>query len=190
MIITKNDLHVEKARYAKSVNNGELFLHPTDTINGLGCNATHDEAIQKLRKVKQSPTSPFSVIAPSKDWIRENCEITKHAEEWLNKLPGPYTLVLKLKNKQAISKHVNPSDDTIGVRMPDHWITDFVGYLGTPIITTSANIVGQECVEDLDELHPEIKHNVAFMIYDVSGRKTPSDIVFLTESKPRIIKRR
>ncbi|MBW2988181.1 threonylcarbamoyl-AMP synthase [Candidatus Woesearchaeota archaeon] len=189
MIITKNELWSEKERFAKKVVEGAIFLHPTDTINGLGCNALHDEAVKQLRKIKATPDNPFSVIAPSKDWIKENCVIDEKAEAWLNKLPGPYTLVLKLKNKNAVSKHVNPKDDTIGIRIPNHWISEFVSHIGIPVITTSANVRGHEYNDDLDELHPKIKNGVEFMIYEVRPKGSPSDIVILTEEKPRIIKR-
>ncbi len=189
MIITKSELMVDKERYAKAIHQGELFLHPTDTINGLGCNATNDKAVLKLRKIKGNHTGPFSVIAPSKQWIRDNCEMSEHAEKWLSRLPGPYTLIMKLKHKGAISKEVNNGGDTLGIRIPDHWISEFVNFTKVPIITTSANLKGQEYVEDLDELHSDIKNNMTFMIYDVGGRKSPSDIVFLNEEKPRVIKR-
>ncbi len=190
MIITKSELLADKERFARDVSEGAIFLHPTDTINGLGCIATDKKAIEKLRRIKENPSTPFSVIAPSKQWIRENCIITDEAEKWLKLLPGPYTLVLKLKNKNAVSKLVNPQDETIGVRIPNHWISGFVNYLEHPVITTSANVVGHEYSSDLDDLHPNIKNNTAFMIYEVGSSMRPSDIVILTEDKPKIIKRK
>ena len=189
MIITKNDLLGEKERYSKEIMKGAIFLHPTDTINGIGCNAMHDGSVKLLREIKANPNNPFSVIAPSKDWILENCIVPRHAKKWLDKLPGPYTLVLRLKNRQAVSRHVNPNDDTIGVRIPKHWIAEFVRFVGVPVITTSPNRLGEEYSTDIEELHPDIYNNTSFFIYENDGEKSPSDIVILTGKKPKIIKR-
>ncbi len=189
MIITKSELFNKLEKYARLVFKGAIFVHPTDTINGLGCDATHDEAVKKLRKIKNSHSSPFSVILPSKDWIRENCELNEEAKRWLKKLPGPYTLVLKLRNRSAVSRYVNPNDNTIGVRIPDHWISEFVSYLDVPIVTTSPNPNGEDYTDDIEELHPLISNNVNFIVYDSSVGSKPSDIVILTGKKPKIIKR-
>ncbi len=190
MIITKTELFEEKERYAREIAKGAVFLHPTDTINGLGAAATHDEAVKKLRRIKKNPHAPLSIIVPSKAWIRENCEVPIHAEEWLAKLPGPYTLVLNLKNKNAVSKHVNPKNDTIGVRIPKHWISEFVEHIGEPIISTIANVSGEEYSHDIDEVHDDISNNTNFMIYEAYEKGKPSEVIDLTGDKAEIITRR
>ena len=53
-----------------------------------------------------------------------------------------YTLILKLKNKDAIADNVAPGLDTVGIRIPDHWFSMIANILNIPLITTSANIVG------------------------------------------------
>lgn len=189
MIITKSMLEEKKEKYLKDVKDGAIFVHPTDTIFGLGCNALNDKSVLKLRKLKTITTVPFSIIAPSKKWIEDNCEISQEAKKWLNKIPGPFTLILKLKNKKAVSKHVNPKGDTIGVRIPKHWISNYVKELGLPIISTSANIAGEEYIHDIEEFNPKISNNVDFIIYDNFEEGKPSDIVHLTKKIPKIIKR-
>ena len=189
MIITKSDVIERMEKYAQLIRKGAIFVHPTDTIHGLGCDATNDSAVLKIRRLKRRDEQPFSVIAPSKQWILDNCEVNDYAKEWFNKLPGPYTLILKLKTKNAVSKFVNPTDDTLGVRVPDNWFADFVNHVGVPIITTSANVHGEEYIDDIEELHPDLRNNSQFMIYDPSSRGTPSDIVFLTSPDIKVIKR-
>ena len=90
---------------------GAVFIHPTDTIYGIGCNAEVSSAVRKVRQLKARATNPFSVIAPSLEWINENCVVTKEADEWLEKLPGPYTLILKLKNN-CVARSVNSGLNT------------------------------------------------------------------------------
>ena len=58
-ILTKHELRLRKREIADKIKNGAVFIHPTDTIYGIGCNATDDQAIQKIRKLKERPTTPF-----------------------------------------------------------------------------------------------------------------------------------
>ena len=92
-ILNFDELKMEKQEIIDSITRGSLFIHPTDTIYGIGCNAQNSNSVKKIRKLKARSANPFSIIAPSFEWINENCIITKQAEEWLKKLPGPYTLI-------------------------------------------------------------------------------------------------
>lgn len=178
--LDKQELEIYKSDFFDRVHSGKVFIHPTDTIYGLGCDATNFEAVQKLREAKERATNPFSVIAPSKEWIKANCEVD---EKLLKNLPGPVTLILKLKNKSAIAKNVNNSMDTIGVRIPDHWISRFIKELGKPVITTSVNLQGEEHMTSLDNINPKIKGKVDFAIYEGEKIGHPSKIINAVENK-------
>ena len=121
----------------KRILSGEIFIYPTDTIYGLGCDATNAKAVQKIRDLKKRGAVPFSVISPGVDWIKEHCVIKDFANEWLDKLPGPYTLVFELRPQKKLPKEVNANGKTLGVRIPNHWIAEIVKEIGKPIITTS-----------------------------------------------------
>ena len=98
-IITKDELKHEKLDYAKEIKKGAVFIYPTDTIYGIGCNARLPEAVIRLRAIKKQRDRPLSVIVPSKEWIRDNCDSPNRVEmrRWIKKLPGSYTIILKLK---------------------------------------------------------------------------------------------
>ena len=179
-ILTKNELKIRYSEFLNKVKEGALFVHPTDTIYGISCDATNEEAIKKIREAKGRITNPLSIWVPSINWIKENCVLNKTSEEWLKKLPGPYTLIFKIKNKNAIAKNVNPGIDTIGIRFPNHWFQDIVKDLNTPIITTSANKAGEPFMTSLDNLDEAIKGKVAFLIYEGEKKARPSKIVDLT----------
>tara|TARA_Y100000031_G_scaffold145918_1_gene179064 strand:- start:398 stop:961 length:564 start_codon:yes stop_codon:yes gene_type:complete len=185
-ILTKEEFLFAKLAYKKDIENNAIFIYPTDTIYGIGCDATSDEAVQKLRNIKQMPDKPISVIAPGKKWIRENCEID---EEWLDKLPGPYTLILKLKNKNCVSKLINPLSETIGVRIPNHWFSACVEECGKPICTTSANITGKAFMTNLNDLDKDIKKSVNFCIYEEEKKTKASKIIDLTQNEITIKER-
>ena len=187
--VNKDEYHVNKHRILRQIKEGAVFIHPTDTIYGIGCDATNEEAVEKIREAKQRKDLPFNVIAPSRKWVRENCEVNEEAEEWLAKLPGPYTIILKLKKDSAVAKNVNPSGDkTIGIRRPDHWISEITNDLEKPIITTSANITGKSFMTNMDNLDAEIKKKMKFIIYEGEKEGRPSTIVDLAR-KRGLIKR-
>ena len=58
---------------------------------------------KKYQQIKNRFDTPFSIWVPSKEWIKENCKTSPLLEKWLKFLPGPYTLIVELKNKKVIS---------------------------------------------------------------------------------------
>ncbi len=188
-ILTKDDLRTRKNEMMDKIERGAIFIHPTDTIYGIGCNALDEKAVKRVREIKERYNSPFSVIAPEKGWINENCKVSDNALEWINKLPGAYTLILQLINKECIAKNVNNDLDTLGVRIPNHWFSGAVRELGLPVVTTSANITGADFMTSIDNLDPKIKSKIDFIIYEDEKKGSPSKIIDLTKSKAEIIKR-
>ncbi len=188
LILSKEELGQEKDIIkAKLKENSPIFIYPTDTIYGIGCNALSKEAVEKVRIAKQRTKNPFSVIAPSKDWIMENCIVDDSGKEWLKKLPGPYTLIFKIK-KKCVAENVAPGLKTLGVRIPDHWFSDFVKELKIPIITTSANKSSEDFMTSLENLDMDIKGKIDFIIYEGEKIGRPSKIIDLT-NKEKLIQR-
>ena len=184
-VINKTELRLKTGEIVQRIREGAIFIHPTDTIYGLGCNALDKKAVEKIRKLKERPDTPFSVWAPSLDWIKRNCLIDKQAEEWLAKLPGPYTLVLKLKNSQAVADNVSLGTKTLGVRYPNHWLTHALAVIDLPIVTTSANKAGEQFMTTLENLDPRIQQGVEFAIYEGEKKAHASKIVNLVSGKTR-----
>lgn len=187
-VLNFDDLKVEKPSIIESIEKGSVFIHPTDTIYGIGCNARISNAVKKIRLLKGRASNPFSVIAPSLDWITENCIITKEASEWLEKLPGAYTLIFRLKNNWCVAREVNPGLKTLGVRIPRHWISRLVADAEVPVVTTSVNRSNEDYMTSLEDLDASIKSGMDFVIYEGKKEGKPSKIVDLTE-KAEIIER-
>lgn len=179
-ILNVDEIKLERNSIIESVERSAVFIHPTDTIYGIGCNAQNTSAVRKVRKLKARATNPFSVIAPSIDWIRENCFVTKEAEEWLEKLPGPYTLILRLKKKSCVAKEVNSGLDSLGIRIPNHWISKLVAEAEIPIVTTSVNRSNEDYMTSLEDLDPSIKSGIEFVLYEGEKEGKPSKLVDLT----------
>ena len=178
-ILNFEELHLEKQSIIDAIINGSVFIHPTDTIYGIGCNAKISNSVKKIRQLKGRAANPFSVIAPSLEWIKDNCVVTKESEDWLEKLPGPYTLILKLKNS-CVAKEVNPGLKTLGIRLPNHWISKLVAEAEVPVVTTSVNRTNEDYMTSLEDLEPSIKAGIDFMLYEGRKEGKPSKIIDLT----------
>ncbi|MFH1802431.1 MAG: L-threonylcarbamoyladenylate synthase [archaeon] len=190
MMITKEEFLEKEEFYAGEINAGKVFVYPTDTIYGIGCNATNAKAVVKIREIKQKDEKPFSVIVPSKDWILENCVVSDFGREYLDKLPGKFTLILKLKKNVNIAKKELVGEvDTIGVRMPDNWFAEFLSRHGLVFVTTSVNISGEKPIAQVSELNEEIAGGVDYFIDDGLLDSRPSTLIDLSKEKVKIVTR-
>ncbi len=138
----------------------EIFIYPTDTIYGIGCDATNSDLVKKIREIKKRDKKPFSVIAPSKKWILDNFEVDK---DLIGKyLPGHYTLLIKKKDINFL-KEVS-SNEFVGVRIPDNSFTKVLQKLDVPIVSTSVNLSGKPFANSIDEINPVISEKVDIII--------------------------
>jgi len=176
---------LNSADIVKRIKRGDIFIYPTDTIYGIGCNALLPESVMKIRDIKKRTDKPFSIIAPSKEWIAKNFKVSK---AYLDKLPGPFTYILKPKKKGLFGKEVSKFD-TVGVRIPDHKFSKFVARAKVPFITTSVNLSGEEPAVDLDRIAHSILEQVDFIIDDGVLDNKASTVLDLTGDFPKIIRR-
>jgi tRNA threonylcarbamoyl adenosine modification protein (Sua5/YciO/YrdC/YwlC family) len=187
-ILNRDEFNVRKLRLLRELKRS-VFIYPTDTIYGIGCNALDEPLVRRIRELKRRYDLPFSIIAPSKEWIRQHCVIDARGEEWLKRLPGPYTLILRLKDGNPLSDAVNMGLGTVGVRIPDHWFSLVVAELGFPVVTTSANLAGEDYMRSLDDLNPIIKKNVEHIFYEGELTGRPSTIVRLDKAEMEVRER-
>lgn len=161
-----------------SILEGRLFLYPTDTVYGLGCDASNPAAVKRIREIKNT-IHPFSVIAPSKDWIRENLVVTR--PEYLRRFPGPYTLIFRMR-KEVVCDRV--SARKLGVRIPRHPFTRIVQETGTPFVSTSANMSGEVPVWSTQGVPSGIERNVEIAVHDDILNGPPSRVIDLSGKRP------
>ncbi len=144
---------------AEIIRNGGLVAFPTETVFGLGVDATNEAAVRKLFEAKGRPnTNPLIVhVADAADWSSAAATLTPSAEALLAEFaPGPLTVVLP--KRPEVSQMVTAGLETVGVRVPDHPVAQEVLRLaGTPVAAPSANRSGRPSgtrwrtvLEDLD----------------------------------------
>jgi len=152
---------------------GKIFIYPTDTLYGIGCDATNQQAVDKIKDIKvRDREKPLSIIAPSIEWIEQNCIVDVDINKYL---PGAYTLILKKKNKDFLSWVSN--NDSLGIRIPDNDFCRQVQKSGVPFITTTVNLAGEPFAINTNDISQEIKKQVDHIIDigELSGR--PSTLV-------------
>lgn len=188
-IITKEEFLGNLDFYLREIGIGKIFVYGTDTIYGIGCDAMNNKAVSKIRKVKMRDKKPFSIISPSEAWILENCIIDNNAKAWLDKLPGPYTLILKLKNQEAVSNKVNLGLNSLGVRIPAHWFSKIVEKYGKPFVTTSVNLTGEPFIKRIEDITGDMKDKIDYAIDEGIIDSNPSTIVKLINGTEEIVRR-
>ncbi|MFA5987324.1 MAG: Sua5/YciO/YrdC/YwlC family protein [Candidatus Paceibacterota bacterium] len=185
-IIDKKTALEKASDLIAKIKSGAIFIYPTDTIYGIGCDATNKNSVIKIREIKQRAEQPFSVIAPNKGWIWENCKITSDEQKDIDqKLPGNYTFFIETLKSNSVSSAINPSENnsTLGVRIPKHWFTEIVQTSNTPFVTTSVNITGGKFMNDLPDLDIAIIEKVDIIVYDGPGSGHVSEKIDLRKNK-------
>ena len=170
---------IEKA--VQTIKTGGILLYPTDTLFGIGVDATKKNDIEKIYRIKKRErTKPLSVIMANISMIKKYCIINTNEQRILEKyLPGPYTFILKLKKKLPASRN-----KTIGIRIPKQSkIVKICKLVNVPITTTSANRSGEKNPTKLKEIDKRIIKNVDFIIDGKLKYKKPSTIVDLISNR-------
>ena len=164
---------------------GGLILYPTDTVWGIGCDATNEEAVQKIYALKRSQDKKSMLCL-----MRDADMIVRY----VNKAPGIAFEVMALSDKPltailpgavGVAESLIPETQTLGVRIPQH---DFCQALlrkfGKPIVSTSANISGEPAAKRLKEVAQEIVNGVDYVVNPrFEGKPTlkPSSIIAFGE---------
>ena len=139
---------------------GKIFIYPTDTIYGLGCNAEDETAVERIKEIKgRDKDKPISIIAPNIKWIEENFIIDVKISSYL---PGPYTLILKKKNPNILNWV--SSSESIGIRIPANKFTKEIQKAKVPFVTTSVNLSRESFALKIEDIKPEIKNKVDYII--------------------------
>jgi len=131
------------AEAAELIRAGALVALPTETVYGLGGDATNDAAVAKIYEAKQRPDfNPLIVHGADKAMLEAFVEFTPLANELAQAFwPGALTLVLKRKADAPLSLLVSAGLDTVAVRVPDHPLAQkLIETAGRPIAAPSANL--------------------------------------------------
>ena len=121
-ILNKNNVEININKAQKILKNGDLVIFPTETVYGLGGNATDGSAIKKIYKIKNRPiNNPLICHFKNIENIEENFFLNDISYKLAKKFwPGPLTLVLEKKDSSTISTKLSNQQKFVGCRIPNH----------------------------------------------------------------------
>ena len=183
MIIKENQINSA----IKTLDTGNILIYPTDTLYGLGADATNTSAIEKINKLKKRKT-PLSIMISSLNEIEKYAIINPDIKKELKIIfPGPFTALLQSK-KTDLSYLVQNQSDKIGIRIPNHpFCLDLLNEYKKPIITTSVNTHGEKPLNSINEIEKKFsKINIYYQNNNLDSKG--STIIDFTKKPPVIIR--
>ena len=144
----------------------KTILYPTDTVWGIGCDATDFDAVAKIYNIKQRVESKSLIILVASLEMLQNYieEIPKKAIEILRKSTKPTTIIYK--NPKGVAKNIiNKEDNTLAIRIvQDNFCRKLIKRFGKPIVSTSANISGKPTPKSFSEIDNAILNSVDYVV--------------------------
>lgn len=160
---------------------GGIILFPADTIWGLSCDATNEEAVKKIAQLKGRDDSKSFIVLLNSDRMVNQCfkDVPEVAWDMMDFAEGPLTLVLD--GGQYVASSVINKDGSLGIRKVSSGdIHDLIYKFNRPIVSTSANFSGKASPLLFSEIDEKLKSKVDF-IYPLNRsndkKSTPSKIV-------------
>lgn len=176
-------------RVVDCLQQGGIIIYPTDTIYGLGCDIFNRKGIKKILQIKQRDNrKPFSFICSDLAEVANYARVSNFAFKIMKRhLPGPYTFVLEAS--KVVPDSVCTKQKTVGVRIPDNSICQaIVRELGHPLITTSANISGEETLQDPLLIEENIGRLVDIVVDGGISLGDASSVISLLDDKIEVLR--
>ncbi|MDR1877741.1 MAG: threonylcarbamoyl-AMP synthase [Flavobacteriaceae bacterium] len=144
--------------------NGGIILYPTDTIWGIGCDATNEEAIEKIFALKQRPKSKnLILLVDSERRLQDIVDVPPLAWDLIDLSEKPLTLIYDAPKN--LPKNLISEENTIGIRLTqDKFCKNLISKLNKPLVSTSANISGEPSPENFSSISTKILEGVDYII--------------------------
>ena len=144
---------------------GGVILYPTDTVWGLGCDATNEEAVKKVYHIKQRANANSLIVLVDNEamlnkYVDQLPEITWDLIDNYEK-----ALTIIYPGARALAKNVINQNGSIGIRITkDEFCKKMIHKFNKPIVSTSANISGEKTPGGFEEISPDIKGGVDYIV--------------------------
>ena len=179
-----NDFELEVNKCCDLLKEGKVIIYPTDTIWGIGCDATNYDAVEKIYKVKErSKGKGLIVLVDSIDMLKDYVNnLPPIAPDIIRAAKNPLSVIYS--ESKGLAKNVS-SDGSICIRVVDNdFCKALIAKLGRPITSTSANLAGDMAPSIYVEISEHIKSSVDYVVqlyHDVLTKPKASTIIRLYE---------
>ncbi|NLC70508.1 MAG: threonylcarbamoyl-AMP synthase [Desulfuromonadaceae bacterium] len=168
---------------------GGVIAYPTDTIYGIGCDIFQKKAVKKIYQLKQrDPKKPFSFICADLSDVTKYAQVSNFAFKIMKRrLPGPYTFILEAS--RLVPDLLMTRQRTVGIRIPDNNICSLiVSELGHPLVTTSANISGENTLGDPAEIEETMGRQLDMVVDGGIIFSEPSTVISLIDDEVEVLR--
>lgn len=154
---------------------GGIILYPTDTIWGIGCDATNAEAVKRIYQIKKREDSKSMLVLMENPALLERYvdDVPDVAWDLVEITTTPLTVIYS--NAKNLAPNLVAEDGSIGIRFTkEEFTTQLLQRFRRPLVSTSANISGEKSPAFFDEISEEIKSQVDYVVEYRQDDTTPS----------------
>ena len=160
---------------------GGLILYPTDTVWGIGCDATNEKAVEKVYKLKRRPDEKAMIVlvADERDVLQYVASPDLAVFDYLQETKKPTTVIYE--DAIGLADNLVGKDGSIAIRIcNEQFCKHLIKRFRTPIVSTSANISGEPVAKIFAEINDQIKNGVDYVVNYRQDDKTiaaPSSVI-------------
>lgn len=157
------------------MNGGGIILYPTDTVWGIGCDATNEKAVEKIFSVKKrnEEKSMIILVAEEEDILKYTNHPNAVIFDYIKGVHKPTTVIYD--GAKNLARNVINKDGSIGIRLvKDEFCAALIRTFGKPIVSTSSNISGYPPPSFFEDIDIEIKSGVDYIVQHRQDDLTPA----------------
>ena len=160
---------------------GGLLLYPTDTVWGIGCDATNEKAVEKIYTLKQRTNSKSLIVL---------ADSIAMVERYVQKIPDTAYMLVEVTDKPltiiypkaaGLAPNVIADDGSIAIRIVNHpFCNELLRLFKKPLVSTSANISGEKTPANFSAVSDHIRHGVDYIVpaaMEQGATQKPSSII-------------
>lgn len=170
----------------RALKEGKVILYPTDTVWGLGCDATRADSVARIFSIKTRTESKSLIILVSGTEMLERYvkDIPKTAEEIISVSDSPITIIYP--EGKNLAAGVCSDDGSVGIRIcSDPFCNELITRFRKPIISTSANISGNPAPGNFGEIDDKILNQADYIVayrQDDRRKQKPSPVILIDKN--------
>ena len=148
----------------QTLKSGGTILYPTDTIWGIGCDATNIDAIEKIFEIKKrEKTKSMIILVESEKRLQDLVDVPEMAWEIMDLSEKPVTIIYD--HPRNLPKELLAEDGSIGIRLvKNDFLKKLISKLNQPLVSTSANFSGEKSPMKFSDISHEIVDSVDFVV--------------------------
>ena len=159
----------------QALRGGGIILYPTDTVWGIGCDATNEKAVERIYKLKKrSDTKAMIVLVPEeRDVLQYVANPDRRVFDYLQEVNKPTTVIYK--GAIGLAEKIVGKDGSVAMRIcKDEFCHNLLKRIRKPLVSTSANVSGQPVPNIFDEISIDIKIGVDYIVTHRQDEKEPA----------------